>query len=306
MGEKDKKAGPTKRKPKKHSESVTVSSEQLESHTLHEDEEMQPPSETLPTKNVLDENKDETEHVAAANLVAEVVDDLLASSTFLDKLRTVIKSMVQTVVDTTYQRLFESMEENRGSIHDLRVNTTEIEKDFQKLQDLVDSQQEQLNILKRANNDLEQYSRRNCVRIFGIPEEKDENPDDLVINDIFKKRLELDISPSAIERCHRVGKPDPDPEKHRAIIVKFCSYRVRKQVIASRRRLKKSGISIQEDLTMKNQALYRKVYKTVKANPSKVVSTWTSDGRIFAELKTTGKKTIKIIISSEADLARLQ
>ena len=60
MGEKDKKAGPTKRKPKKHSESV--SSEQLESHTLHEDEEMQPPSETLPTKNVLDENKDETEH----------------------------------------------------------------------------------------------------------------------------------------------------------------------------------------------------------------------------------------------------
>lgn len=240
---------------------------------------------------------------AAASLVAEVMDDLLANSTFLDKIQLIIKSMVKTVVDATYQRLIDYSEENRGSIHDLKVNMEEAEKDVKKLHNLVESQQEQLDILKRTNNDLEQYSRRNCVRIFGIPEHRGEDPDQLVINDVFRKHLNLDISVANIERCHRVGKMASD--KHRALIVKFCSYRVRRQVIASRRKLKGTKISIQEDLTVRNQALYQKVYKSVRLIPS-LESTWTSDGRIFAQVKATGGKLTSIIISSETDLARLK
>ena len=249
--------------------------------------------------------QDEGTEQSAASLVAEVMDDLLTNSTFLDKIKQIVKSMVTTVVDATYQRLIDISEKNQGSIHDLQVNMDEAQKELKKLHEIVDSQKEQLDMLKRANNDLEQYSRRNCVRIFGIPEHHGEDPDQLAINDVFKKHLKLDISPTDIERSHRVGKVDPDPDKHRALIVKFCSYRVRKQVIASRRKLKGTKISIQEDLTAKNQALYRKVYKSVKVNP-KVESAWTSDGRIFAQVKATGGKTTKIIISSEADLAKLK
>eukprot|EP00057_Strongylocentrotus_purpuratus_P009575 XP_011664049.1 PREDICTED: uncharacterized protein LOC105438214 [Strongylocentrotus purpuratus] len=91
---------------------------------------------------------------AAASLVAEVMDDLLANSTFLDKIQLIIKSMVKTVVDATYQRLMDYSEENRGSIHDLKVNMEEAEKDVKKLHKLVESQQEQLDTLKRTNKSL--------------------------------------------------------------------------------------------------------------------------------------------------------
>ncbi|XP_072181319.1 uncharacterized protein [Diadema setosum] len=85
---------------------------------------------------------------------------------------------------------------------------------------------------------------------------------------------------SDIDRCHRVGKTQDG--KHRGgILVKFCSYKTRSKVITARRKLKGSGISIQEDLTARNQELYRKVYTS-----KKVASAWTSDGRIFAQLKT--------------------
>ena len=54
-------------------------------------------------------------------------------------------------------------------------------------------------------NNLEQYSRRECVEISGTPEVKEENPDNIVIK--VGSLIGLDITKDDISASHRLLKP---------------------------------------------------------------------------------------------------
>ena len=85
-----------------------------------------------------------------------------------------------------------------------------------------------------AKTDLaEQYSRRNCLRISGVPETADENTDDYICD--FAHALDVDLTINGIDRSHRVGKPVTGfRNKPRDIIVKFVSYRMRAKFYKAR------------------------------------------------------------------------
>ena len=172
--------------------------------------------------------------------------------------------------------------------------------------------------LQKTCNDLEQYSRRNCVRVFGIPEQKGEDTSASVCK-LAKEKLGIDLQKSQIDRSHRVREASseeasersegqghsnragkPSERKPRQIIVKFVSYQTKKAVISARRKLKSTGISIFEDLTKSNRELL-----TVTRKHKKVISAWTSDGRVVALLQATGGKTITRGIRNENDLLTL-
>lgn len=53
-------------------------------------------------------------------------------------------------------------------------------------------------------DNVEQYSRRNCLRVFGIPEKENEDVEELLIS-VFNNNMKLNVEKSSIERCHRVG-----------------------------------------------------------------------------------------------------
>ena len=81
---------------------------------------------------------------------------------------------------------------------------------------------------KLESDALEQYGRRNILRISGIPETDREDNDDFVLR--VASDLGVPMSPREIDRSHRVGKvhtgrgPKPN-RKHRDIIViwfDFC------------------------------------------------------------------------------------
>ena len=102
---------------------------------------------------------------------------------------------------------------------------------------------------EREIEDFQQYSRRNCILIHGIPEEREENTDGLAL-DIFNNKLGLDVDLSGLDRTHRLGpRPVADDDdtnsqhenerKIRPIIVKFLFYRVRSNVIKARRKCRK-------------------------------------------------------------------
>ncbi|GJQ73569.1 hypothetical protein Trydic_g13915 [Trypoxylus dichotomus] len=55
---------------------------------------------------------------------------------------------------------------------------------------------------KQAQNTLEQYTRKNSIRVFGIPETKNEDTA-LVISKFCKDNLKLDIPVTAIEKLSR-------------------------------------------------------------------------------------------------------
>lgn len=107
-----------------------------------------------------------------------------------------------------------------------------------------------------VNDEQEQYSRRNCLRISGIPQQQDECTDTIVLN--IAEKLNVDLKLEDIDRSHRVG-----PKAVYDIIVKFTSYRARKALISKRAALKQCRdavsrrVYINEDLTAtRNRLLY--------------------------------------------------
>ena len=124
--------------------------------------------------------------------------------------------------------------------------------------------QKQLKKVIVKTDDLEQYSRRSCLRIAGIKETGNE--------DVTKKVLDLAQSVAApitlqdIDRAHRVGKsrddfPDPEEDisdgarepRSREIIVKFTNTSARLHMLKGRAVLRERNAHtyINEDLTKK-------------------------------------------------------
>lgn len=128
-------------------------------------------------------------------------------------------------------------------------------------------------------DDLEQYSRRACLRVFGVNEKPNEDTEQS-LSKIFMEKVGLEIKPEFIDRCHRVGKLNSDmleSSKPRAIIIKFTSYKYRKLLYDNKSKLKGTGMFIHEDLTKRRMDLLR--LSIQKFGRTQV---WTLDGKIFA------------------------
>lgn len=150
----------------------------------------------------------------------------------------------------------------------------------------------------------EQYSRRSCLRISGIPESSDEVTDDIVLS--IAQECEVNLARTDIDRSHRVParKSAPATKPRPAdIIVKFISYRSRAALLGGKSRLKSSGnfkgVYINEDLTQYRASLLRSARLLVKSG--KASSAWSRDGRIFIK----NNDGSRVLIKSEEDIANL-
>ena len=109
--------------------------------------------------------------------------------------------------------------------------------------------------------------------MHGCKEDKNEDTDKAALK-IFNEEMDLQIDPKDIDRSHRIGKMKND--KSRPIIVKFTSYRNRKKVFSSKRRLKGKNVSITESLS----AFRMKKLSEARDNFG-FKNVWTYDGKIF-------------------------
>lgn len=142
---------------------------------------------------------------------------------------------------------------------------------------------------------LEQYSRRISVRISGIPEKNQEDPEHEV-NAVFTA---MGISPT-IQRCHRVG-PKSTEGKPRPLLVQFTGYRDKNLVISKRNSLRRTmpQVFVNEDLTRKRAKLLFLARKMI--TDKKLLGAWSSDGRIL--VKNNQNKIVAI--SSEQELSQI-
>jgi uncharacterized coiled-coil protein SlyX len=146
--------------------------------------------------------------------------------------------------------------------------------------------------LESKSDDLEQYSRRNSLRICGVPETKDENCLQIVL-DLANKNLQLSppLTPQDIDRTHRTGKHRAG--KIRNILVKFVSYSTRHRMMEQRLDLMTNTppVYINEDLTQSRSKL---LAEARQARRDKLISKcWSSDGRIFIRDNASVKHLIK-------------
>ena len=79
---------------------------------------------------------------------------------------------------------------------------------------------ERMEELENKIDRQEQYSRRNCLLIHVIAENKEENTDQQAIDSI-NENLDIKIDEIDIDRSHRIGHYDKTKKKPRPIIVKL-------------------------------------------------------------------------------------
>ncbi|XP_071511909.1 uncharacterized protein [Diadema antillarum] len=219
-----------------------------------------------------------------------------------------LKSALVDAVTKELQTLRDQLEQTESRVMDLENEIKTKATIISSMQKEQERNKDEITSLQRTLNDAEQYSRRNCLRLYGIPESDHEDTDEVML-DLASKELNVKLKPEDIDRSHRIGAPRPvkrgeKTKPPRPIIVKFATYRVRHLVIRNRKRLKGKHIGIEEDLTATNRNLLQKANELVKTN-SNVIAAWTTDGRILVLLKATNGGTVKKRIHSVTDLQKL-
>ena len=236
--------------------------------------------------------------------ISEEVRVFFNSQEFKD----LIKSAVADSVTKELQTLRDQLEQTDGKVMDLENDLKAKGTIITSLQKEQKSNTEEITSLKRSLNDAEQYSRRNCLRLYGIPEDGQEDTDTVMLK-LASKELNVKLRPEDIDRSHRIGAPriatrGEKAKPRRPIIVKFSTYRARHLVIKNRKLLKGKRMGIDEDLTAVNRNLLQKANEEVKQN-NNLMAAWSTYGRITVLVKATNNKSVRKRISSISDLETL-
>ena len=202
-------------------------------------------------------------------------------------------------IDILEGKLFEKDQENDK----LKKNITDLKKEIADKKAEIDERKaenvklkeeiETMNIsIESKMNDIEQYSRKNNIRISGMPEtgiETAEATTHRVVQKMNEVFPDLDLQQSHIDIAHRMGKHQKD--KHRQIIVKFNSRMKKDQIIRKRKLLKGTDIFISEDLTPTNQLVLACIRRKM---PDEVEQSWSKGGRLYYKLKSDLDTVIEV------------
>ena len=203
--------------------------------------------ETL--NNILDEKFE--------NMRAQIKQDII--NLYEEKLQS---------LETKIISLTEENDKQKSRIDDLTMASEMQEQTVEHLEKMIVG-------VKRHAVENEQYSRRENIRIMGLPEEQGEN----CVTKTFewiRSKLHSDIKVEDIAIAHRVKGGTP-----RSMIVRFSSRSAKEQVIQKRRVLKASGITVCDDLCKEMFLVLNRA-----RNDARVSNAWSWGGKIFAKLKT--------------------
>ena len=237
--------------------------------------------------------------------------------TSLDTLTKSVDSM-STKYDKVLQKVTVLEQANSKQ---LKINK-DLEESNTKLSTEVTKLSEKLKVCKESLNNLEQYTRRECLEVSGIAELQDENTDELVIK--VGSLMGVEINKEDISVSHRIPKPSFSSvaagnwnnveASTPKIIVKFTCRATRERFYVARKNLKdkttgnldlllpsENKIYISENLTATNRELFKDCLKVKKDLNYRFI--WTHHGRIFLR-KDSGSPVIMVSNRSILDQVR--
>ena len=193
--------------------------------------------------------------------------------------------------------------------------TLSLKSELKEVRDKCKVLEEEVKMLKVKQDDAEQYSRRMCLRISGLPETEAEDVPKLVLD--FANKININIVPEDIDRAHRVGRPHLNApsdrnrqdetsvsgsRRDREIIIKFTNSSARIRLLRGRAKLREDRIKnvfINEDLTPGRKMLAYECRKIQRINNSKIKKTWVYAG--YPHILDDSGKKLKITCISDLD-----
>ena len=212
--------------------------------------------------------------------VTKIVHDYISSTEFQRSLADSINfdaAGLETQLGSSEKKLNELINSNQAKIAKLDEELTKLENNLALKDKAIAGLEDDNYRLSQEVDDLEQYTRRTNVRIYGVAEQPEENTDNLAV-DFFKSELNVDVASNDISRSHRVGKKSG--AKPRPIIVRFTKHNTKVAVMSRRRVLKerKRPFNLQEDLTINRREILKYLNKDIEEGI--VSKVWTVDGVI--------------------------
>ena len=220
----------------------------------------------------------------------EVFQDVIP--TIMKQLQPTIEAKIESTIKASIEKSMASSITNavdsalrkfKDEVMDSRV----IQKDSEisMLKDEISRRDEKVKVLEdevgkisKGLNDLEQYGRRQSIRLNNERLDDVSECETVVINILNRALPEAEsISSDDIDRCHPIGRLNK--KNNRQMIVKFRSYKTKAKVCGARFNL--SNVYMSEDFTPSNQKIIDKLVQSKKAK--KVKKFWSIDGKIFAK-----------------------
>lgn len=190
------------------------------------------------------------------------------------------KNMFESVlssVNTRIDKVVKSVAELKAS---LEYSQQDID-DLKEAADAIDEMEEELDDIQTGLHKqeeklvyLENQSRRNNVRIDGIPEQHNETwlNTETKVKELLQEKLNLSFEPM-IERAHRTGaRPrsgaaDGINTRPRTIVCRLRDWRQKDDILRAARRIKPSGIFVNEDLA--NETIEKRKRQVDELNAAK-------------------------------------
>ncbi|CAG9818749.1 unnamed protein product [Phaedon cochleariae] len=205
---------------------------------------------------------------------------------------------IATIVETKTKTIF--TEEYLQGVVDKIVKKT-----HDKYDRIISELKNDMNFLKKENSELriamdnmEQISRDRNVRFFGIQENTGEDLVSVVLKVTNHTMKVKHITEKSILKCHRIpnkntNTDNPSPP---AVLVQFVDTTVREKILSSRKNLKSTGISIQEDLTKMRLTLMKSAIDKFSKK-----HVWCRNGNIFVKYNERVHR-----VQQESDLLRIK
>ena len=203
----------------------------------------------------------------------------------------IVKSItvaVTSAVEAATEQIMAHVRREMGVIEDVGKKLCSLQVENQKLTFEIDR--------------LEQYSRRENVRIFGLAETQGENTNTVFID--MARDVGVTITPADISVSHRLGRPGGSSDaKPRPLIVKLVRRDSKIELMRNKKKMrsmeKYRHVYVNDDLTTQRSKLVR-----ILKGEKEIKSVWTIDGRINCTFDRDGHEVRKVIESPD-DLFKL-
>ena len=143
---------------------------------------------------------------AQAKMSAQVTE-FTQHEGFLNLVKQAVKEAVREefkILQQEITKLSKQVDVNESKIMTLLIENDSKSKLISNMEKQISHQADQISSLQRSSVDAEQYSRRNCLRVFGIPESANENTDTAIL-ELAKEKLGIQLNLCDLDRSHRVG-----------------------------------------------------------------------------------------------------